>query len=178
MPLETKRKEWLRDYLNEKIKRALANQQAYYRSSNRCQRWDRFLNVSLVVISAIASAKLFQGGDQSIATAVAVLALVGTAISAAKPHFELPQRTKSYREAGVGWTVLRNELEEQLVEVDLDDVEWSEARKNLLELLKRWNALVKSSPNIPDREYRVALRAKEDAGAIRLSADQAKAAGA
>jgi hypothetical protein len=146
-------------------RRAAAAAEVHFQTAEQLSRWNVFLGIPVVVLSAIVGTGVFatlqDDVDPSIRIAAGSVSVIAAVLASVQTFLRFGERSERHRVAAERWSSIRREIEKmRALPADVGDP------KQLLDDIKaRMDEAADKSPAMPDRRWKRALAKRERAAA-------------
>jgi hypothetical protein len=155
------------DRLRDWERRAAAAAEVHFQSAERLSRWNLFLGIPVVVLSAIVGTSVFATLTQDVSVGIRVAAgtvsVITAVLASVQTFLRFGARAEQHRVAAERWSAIRREIEKALA---LSAAQAGDSKQVLDDVQARMDEAAEKAPPMPDRRWKQAL-AKQERAATR-----------
>src|SRR5947209_14064163 len=144
--------------------RAAAAAEVHFQTSEYLSRWNIFLGIPVVALSAIVGtatfATLAHDVNVGIRIAAGTLSVIAAVLASVQTFLRFGARAEQHRVAAERWSAIRREIEKALA---LSAAPAGDAKQLLDEVQARMDEAAEKAPPMPDRRWKQALAKQERA---------------
>src|SRR5919204_3348322 len=150
------------DRLRDWERRAAAAAEVHFQTAEYLSRWNIFLGVPVVTLSAIVGtatfATLAHDVNVGIRVAAGTLSVIAAVLASIQTFLRFGARAEQHRVAAERWSAIRREIEKALA---LHAAQVGDPTQLLDDIKARMDEAAEKSPAMPDRRWKRALAKRE-----------------
>jgi Petal formation-expressed len=152
------------DRLRDWGRRAAAASEVHFQTAENLSRWNVFLGIPVVVLSAIVGTGVFATLSEDVSPAVRIAAgtvsVIAAVLASVQTFLRFGSRSEQHRIAAERWAAIRREIETVLA---LSPESAGDPKQLLEQIKSHMDEAAEKSPAMPDRRWKRALASRERA---------------
>lgn len=145
-------------------RRAAAAAEVHFQTAENLSRWNIFLGIPVVALSAIVGTAVFatltEDVDSRIRIAAGSLSVIAAVLASIQTFLRFGERAEQHRVAAERWSAIRREIEKARA-LTAEDV--GDPKQLLDEVSARMDEAAEKAPAMPDRRWKRTLAKRERA---------------